>query len=117
MIFFFVILLGAFVGQIFLPWWVIIPVCLAASFWRARAPFPSFLIPFLSIFSLWLLTASYLSIQNDHLLANRIAQMFNLPVHAGTWLLMAGLSALPGAITAGFSGLSGFFLRKMFVNR
>ena len=116
MILFVVILVGALIGQIFLPWWVIIPVCLAACFWRAKSPLSSFLIPFLSIFVLWSLTATYLSIQNDHLLANRIAQMFELPVHAGTWMLMAVLSALPGAITAGFSGLSGYFLGKIVVN-
>lgn len=116
MILFIVILLGAFIAQIFLPWWVIIPICLAASFWRAHSPFASFLIPLCSIFILWSLTASYLSVQNDHILANRIAQMFNLPVNAGTWVIMALLSALPGAITAGFSGMSGFFLRRIVAN-
>lgn len=116
MILFIVVIIAAFIGQLFLPWWVIIPICLAASYWRAKSPLLAFLIPFAGIFVLWSFSAAYLSIQNDHILANRMAQMFNLPVNSGTWILMAVLSALPGAITAGFSGLSGLFLRKIVAN-
>lgn len=113
MILFIAILVGALIGQTFLPWWVIVPVALAASFWKGKSPLSSFLIAFFAIFMLWSLSASYLSIQNDHLLANRIGQMFGLPLNAVTWIWMAIVSALPGAVTAGFAGLSGYFLRRI----
>lgn len=116
MILFIVILAAAFLAQLFLPWWVIIPICLAASFWRAKSAWKSFLIPLASIFLLWAATASYLSIQNDHILAGRVAQMFGLPISDAAWIWMVLLTAIPGAITAGFSGLSGFFLRKIVAN-
>jgi len=70
----------------------------------------------MAIFILWLLMSLFLSFQNEHILANRVGEMLGLKPASYNWLLVALISALPGAITAGFAGASGFLLRKVFSN-
>ena len=116
MILFLLICILGLVGQLLLPWWIIVPIAFLCCMWMARTANSAFLISFLSIFALWLVMSLTISVPNNHLLASRIGQMLGLPVVSYNWALVALIATLPGALTAGFSGLSGFFLRKILSN-
>src|SRR5690606_381469 len=116
MVLFLLIFILALIGQLFLPWWVVVPIAMLCCMWRAQTARSAFIISFLSIFTLWLITSLILSIPNNHLLANRVGQMLGLPDSPYNWLPVALIATLPGALTAGFSGLGGFFSRKILGN-
>jgi hypothetical protein len=56
----------------------------------------------------------YYSVENDHILSKRIAELFGLGDSSFRWFWIVLLSPIPGAITAGFAGASGF-LTKQFL--
>ncbi len=105
---FIVILLISFVLQLFLPWWVIIVIAFAACGIIGKTTKICFWQPFFAIFLLWIGMALYKSIPNQHLLADRIAEMFDLKVWPAILLVMGIL----GGLAAGISGLCGYHLRK-----
>jgi hypothetical protein len=74
----------------------------------------AFLIPFSSIFVLWLMLIVYYSTENGHILSKRIAELFGLGDSSFSWLWIILLSPIPGAVTAGLAGVSGF-LTKQFL--
>jgi len=114
MFLFLIIVVVAFIAQLIFPWWIIIPVVMICCRFKASSAASAFLSSFLAIFTLWLLMSLFLSIQNDHILASRVGEMLGLRPASYNWLLVALMSTLPGAITAGFAGASGFLLRKFF---
>jgi len=116
MILFLLIILVAFITQLFLPWWIIVPVVLLCCLAKAKTATSAFMISFLGIFFLWLAMSLFLSFPNDHILANRVGQMLGLHEASYNWILVALIATIPGALVAGFSGLSGFFLRKIISN-
>jgi len=116
MILFILIIVIAFITQLFLPWWIIVPVVLLCCWAKAKTASSAFIISFMSIFLLWLVMSLFLSFPNDHILANRVGLMLGLPEASYNWAVVALIATLPGALTAGFSGVSGFFLRKILSN-
>lgn len=116
MFLFLLIIVIAFIGQLILPWWIIIPITMVCCGLKANSVTSAFLSSFMAIFMLWLLTSIFLSFQNDHILSNRVGEMLGLKLASYNWILVALISSLPGAITAGFAGVSGFLLRKIFSN-
>lgn len=113
MLLFVLILVLSFVFQLLLPWWVIAPVAFICCLIRARQAFPAFLISFLAIFLLWLVTSILISSRNDHILSTRVGQMLGLGVSTYSWLLVALISSTLGAIVAGFAGVSGYLLKRL----
>ncbi|SHK07185.1 hypothetical protein [Hymenobacter psychrotolerans] len=90
--------------QIFLPWWVITPLCLVLAFtWPVRGG-RAFLAGFLGIGLGWLVLASWLNVRNEGLLAHRVAQL--LPLGGHGWLLVL-LTALVGGLVGGLAALAG----------
>jgi len=116
MFLFLLIIIVAFIGQLIFPWWIIIPIVMVCCGLKANSVTSAFLSSFIAIFILWLLMSVFLSFQNDHILANRVGEMLGLKLYSYNWLLVALISTLPGAITAGFAGASGFLLRRVFSN-
>src|SRR5690606_31811431 len=116
MFLFLLIIVISFIGQLIFPWWSIILIVVICCGLKANSATSAFLSSFLAIFFLWLLTSIFLSLQNDHILSNRVGEMLGLSSGSYNWLLVALISALPGALTAGFAGVSGFLLRKFFSN-
>lgn len=116
MILFLLIIIASLAAQLFLPWWVIIPIVLLCCFIKAKTEVSAFVISFVSVFVLWLIISVFLSYQNNHILAIRVAQMFGLGESSYNWLILAIIAPIPGAIIAGFSGVSGFLLRKIISN-
>ncbi|MDF7814434.1 hypothetical protein [Hymenobacter sp. YC55] len=109
MLLFLLILVLAFVAQLFLPCWVITPLCLVLAAWRGVSGGRSFVAGFLGIGLGWLLLASWLSVRNEGLLAHRVAQL--LPLGGQSWLLVL-LTAVIGGLVGGLAALAGTWLRQ-----
>ena len=113
MILFLLILIISFSLGFFLPWWILIPVVFLLCCWLSTSVKSAFLISFSSIFILWFILNFYYSIENDHILSKRVAELFGLGDYSFRWFLVTLLSPLPGAVTAGFAGASGFLTKQL----
>ena len=115
MILFLLILILTFLASLIFPWWILIPIVFLLCCWLSKSLKSAFLISFLAVFILWLTLNFYYSIANDHILTKRIAELFGLGSYPFSWLWMVLLSPLPGAITAGFAGASGYLTKQLLV--
>jgi hypothetical protein len=57
------------------------------------------------------------SLPNENILANRVAGMFMLPDWPFAWIFVVLITCIIGGLATGFAGLSGFFVRKAFINK
>lgn len=105
---FLLVLVLATVAQLFLPWWVITPLCLGLAFFSAATAGQAFGAGFLGIGLGWLGLAGWLSLQNHHLLAHRVAQLLPLGGSAEALLLV---TALIGGLVGGSAALAGAWVR------
>lgn len=94
----------AFVFSFFMPWW---SVMVAAFFTALIFPLKGasvFFMPFLAIFSLWLVYTFMLSSNNDFTLAKKIAVLLPLGGNAYTLILV---TSIIGGFAAGVAGIFG----------
>jgi hypothetical protein len=101
--------LGSFLLQMLLPWWAIAIMPLLAGYILCRKPGRAFWAGFLGIFLLWGIHALVVHIRTDGILSNKIAELFYLP----SGILLVFVTAIFGAIPAGLSGLTGFYLKRL----
>jgi len=107
-----IIIVSCFIAQIFLPWWIIAPICIAASFFFSSSKTQAFWSGFAGVFILWLVKILSLSLPNEHLLANKVGQVFMLPASDTNWIIMIFASSLIGGVVGGLSCLTGNSFRK-----
>lgn len=105
---FLVILTASAVLQLFLPWWVIVPISFATCGIIGKTGKISLWAPFFAILVLWTTIALLKSIPNENILAGRIAEMLGVKM----WGLVLVLSSLLGAFVAAISGFCGYHFRK-----
>ncbi len=108
---FILILLVAFILQFFLPWWIVAIVAFVAAFLKARAGSNAFWSGFFAIGTLWTIVGLFKTLSNKNILANKVGQMLMLPETGFNWLLVLIISALIGALAAGFSALAGYYFQ------
>ncbi|TGE20497.1 hypothetical protein E5K00_21105 [Hymenobacter aquaticus] len=96
-------------AQVFLPWWSLVPVSLGVAFVLARHGGRAFLAGFAGVGLGWLLLAAWWTVQNDGLLAHRVAQL--LPLGGNGWALVL-LTAVLGGLAGGLAALAGAWLRQ-----
>lgn len=113
MLLFLLILILSFLLQLFLPWWIIAPITFVCCLLKARSANQAFIVSFVAIFLLWLLSTVILSSRNNHILSTRVGQMLGLGIQTYSWLLVAIISSVLGALIAGFAGISGFLIKKL----
>ena len=114
---FILILITSLVLQFFLPWWIIAPIAFGFAFWKSEKAWKAFGAGFWAIFFLWVSLALIKTLPNENMLANRVAQMFMLPKLTFNWLIMLLLTGLIGGVVAGFAAVTGFYFRRLLVNR
>lgn len=102
------ILLLSFIAGLYLPWWSIAIVAFLVSLLIPQSIGKSFLAGFLGIFLLWGLLALWIDIKNESVLSGKIAQLFPI---GGSSVLLILITALVGALVAGFAAMSGGSLR------
>ena len=105
---FLIILILSFASGYFLPWWVVAIAAFLAAFFIGKTSGQSFWSGFGAVFIVWTVLALFKSIPNDHILAKRVAMMFQLP----NWILLLLITALIGGLVGGMSALSGVLLKK-----
>ena len=94
---------------LYLPWWTIAIVAFLVTSLIAQNPGRSFLSGFIALFILWGGLAWYLSSNNDHILAHKMSQII-LKIDNPALLIL--VTALVGALVAGFAALAGSFVRR-----
>ncbi|MBC8082160.1 MAG: hypothetical protein H7Z21_03040 [Hymenobacter sp.] len=109
MLLFLLILVLAFAAQLFLPWWVITPLCFGLAAWRGMTGGRAFLAGFLGVGLGWLALAGWLSMRNDGLLAHRVAQLLPLGGQSGLLVLA---TAILGGLIGGLAALAGAWARR-----
>ena len=109
------ILITSLILQLFLPWWIIAPIATGLAFWKAKSAGYAFVSGFGAIFSLWILVGLFHSIPNENLLANRVGQILMLPQSSFNWIFVLLITGLIGGLVAGFSALSGYYLRLALI--
>ena len=102
--------LVSFLAGLYPPWWTIAVAAFLVPFIIIQTPSMAFLAGFIAIFLLWGGLSFWISSQNNHLLAHKIAVV--IIKSDAPWLLI-GLTALTGGVVAAFSALSGALLRRL----
>lgn len=95
---------------LYMPWWSIAIVAFVVGLIIYQKPYLSFIAGFFSLLLLWGGLAWYISAANNDILAHRIAPVI-LNEDAPMTLII--ITALIGALTAGFAALSGSLLRSI----
>ena len=112
---FILILVISFVFQFFLPWWIIAPIAIGLSYWKASSGGHAFASGFGAIFLLWILVGLFHTIPNENLLANRVGQLLMMPQTSFNWIFVLLISGILGGLAAGFSALAGYYLRLALI--
>lgn len=100
----------SFILGMYTPWWSIAIVAFAVALVIRQPIGLAFLSAFTAILFLWGGLASLISFRNKGVLAQKIAALF--PLQGNAFYLIA-LTALLGALVAGFAAMSGSSLRPL----
>ena len=117
MILIFLIVVVSLILQFFLPWWIIALTAFTLAFWKARSAGHAFGSGFTAIFLLWIVLGLFKSVPNEHLLANRVGEMFMLPPGSFNWIVMLLATGIIGGMVGGLSALAGFLSANAFKTR
>lgn len=99
----------AFISGLFLPWWGIAIASLLVAIIVNQHPGKAFLSGFLGVMLLWQGLAGWININNQGVLAKKIALILPL---GGNPLYLIMVTGIVGGLVAGFAAMSGSFLRK-----
>lgn len=103
-----VIALLSLAAGLFLPWWTIAVVAFVVTSLIPQNPLRSFLSGFTALFLLWGALSWFISNNNEHLMASKVALILKM----GNPIIMIVATALIGALVAGFAALAGSFVRR-----
>jgi hypothetical protein len=103
------IALLSFAAGMYLGWWSLAVAAFIVAALIPQKPWKSFLSGFLGLFLLWGILAAWIDMKNQHILSQKMAQIF--PV-GGSYILLIIVTALVAAIVAGFGALTGSYVRK-----
>lgn len=103
------IILFSFLSCLYFPWWTIAIIAFLISIIIQQTHLASFICGFVSLFLLWGFLSLYISTQNDHILAHRVSLLI---FKTDSPYLLIFVTALIGAMVAGFAALTGSYLRK-----
>jgi hypothetical protein len=98
----------AFATNLYLPWWALAITSAVVAYAIIQQPLKAFLSGFLGVFILWACLCYFKSSGNQHILAQKIAQL--ILKNNSAYLLMA-VTAFLGALVSGLAALAGSFLR------
>ena len=102
-------MLLAFVGGLWLGWWVIAVAAFLIALLVHQKAGKAFFSGFLAIFILWGALAWWMDMKNESMLSKKIAEV--LPLGGNSFLLIL-VTAFVGALVAGFGAMSGSYLRS-----
>ena len=94
---------------LYLPWFTIAIVAFLVAILIPQKPVWSFLTGFIALFILWGSLAWYISSSNNNILAGKISLLI---IHIQSPAILILLTALIGALVAGFAALAGSYVHK-----
>lgn len=103
------IILFSFLVCLYFPWWSISIVAFIIPILIPQGHLASFISGFVALFLLWGIMSLWISISNGNILAHRVSLLI---FKADNPYLLIIVTALIGAMVAGFAALTGSFLRK-----
>lgn len=103
-----IILITAFLLNLFLPWWSIAIPGLIFGYWFNHKALPSFYWGFLALFLLWGGQALYIHLANDGILSSRIAEMLSV----GSPILVVLITGILGGLLSGLATLTGALVKE-----
>jgi len=103
-----IILITAFLLNLFLPWWSIAIPGLILGYIFNQKPLPSFGWGFLALFVLWGGQAFYVHYANGAILSSRIAEMLSL----NSPLLVVLITGIIGGLVSGVATLTGSLVKE-----
>jgi len=106
---FILILVLAFLVQLFLPWWTIAPLCFVLAAILGSTGGRAFGAGFVGIGLGWLLMAGWLNVKSASILSHRVAQL--LPLGGNGWVLVL-VTAVLGGLVGGVVALAGCWARQ-----
>ena len=98
-----------FIAGKFFPWWSLAIVAFLVALLIHQQSGKAFLSGFLGVFLLWAGLAWWIDIKNDGYLSKKIAELLPL---GGSSVMLIFVTALVGALVAGFGAMTGSFLRS-----
>lgn len=102
------IILFSFLACIYFPWWSIAIVAFIISILIPMGNLSSFISGFVGLFLLWGFLSLWISINNGHILAHRVSLLI---FKTDSPFLLIFVTALIGAMVAGFAALAGSYVR------
>lgn len=102
------IMLFSFCVCLYFPWWSIAIVAFVVSLLFPQPPLASFLCGFIALLLLWGFLSLWISIENGHILAHRVSVLI---FKTDSPFLLILITALIGALIAGFASLTASFAR------
>lgn len=108
--FFISLVLTAFLSMVaclYLPWWSIAIIAFIVYAFIPQSAGASFLSAFLALFLFWGILSLYISMQNHHILADRVSLLI-LKTESPALLIL--LTAFIGGVVSGLAGLAASFL-------
>ncbi len=103
------IILLSFVACLYFPWWSIAITAFLVTALIPQSALMSFVTGFCALLLLWGGLSIWISSYNHHILAHKISLLI---LKADSPFLLVLITALIGAIVAGFAALAGSYLKK-----
>lgn len=100
----------AFAGSLFFPWWIIAVTSFVVGLLIHQRALITYASAFLGVSLLWGGLAFWMDLQNNHLLATKIANVLPL---GGSSIVLIVMTALIGGWVSAFSAMTGSYLRPV----
>ena len=107
------IILFSFLACLYFPWWSIAIAAFVISILIRQGHLASFICGFVSLFLLWGFLSFWISMQNGNILAHRVSLLI---FKTDSPFLLIFITALIGAMVAGFAALTGSYFKKENTN-
>lgn len=99
----------AFAACLFLPWWSIAFASFIVAVLIPQRAGKAFITGFLSLLLLWGGLSFWISNNNEHILAHKVSLLI---LKTDSPFLLIAVTALIGALVAGFAALAGSYMRQ-----
>jgi hypothetical protein len=104
-------ILLSFAASLYLPWWSIAVVAFVIAIVIQQTPGMSFITGFIALFLLWGILTLWISNMNGYSLAHKLSSLI---IKKDSPSLLIVLTALIGALVAGFAAMAGSQLLKLY---
>ena len=103
------IAVGVSVGQLFLPWWIIVIVPLVVEMFLGKGKGTAFFSGFYGIAIPWIVFATYIDVSSGSILSTKILALFKMPEYGFVMIILTGLL---GGLYGGLGSLVGGWIKN-----